>query len=239
MKKHILSIILALALILPVTGGLFVTDARAAATDLSTAEAYPSLNYRYVMPVYITKQPEAVKTAAGKTVEFVVCANGGTMLSYQWQFSKDGGKTWKDSALTCVSTALKSTLQFTATKAKNGYRYRCVVRNSEGAVTTSESARLTVRWKPVITTQPAARSVTAGKTAGFTVEANGGGLKYQWQVSKDGGSTWKNVISSNSTAKTKTLSLKTSKKMSGYRFRCIVRNIAGKTTTRVVRLTVK
>jgi len=239
MKKHILSIVLALALILPVTGGLSAADVRAAGTDLSTAEEYPAVNYNYVMPVYFTKQPEPATVAAGSIAEFTVCANGGTGLSFQWQVSKDGGKTWKNSPFDSVSSALKSTMQLTATRNKNGYLFRCVVRNSNGGVKTSETAKLRVRWKPVISVQPQAGSVKAGKTAEFTVAANGGGLKYQWQVSTDGGSTWRNVRSTNESARTNTLRLKTAKKMNGYRFRCVVKNIAGRTITSAARLTVK
>ena len=192
-----------------------------------------SLNYatiHYSVPD-ITVQPDDKTMIAGKTARFSVEAVGGN-LSYQWQVSKDGGKTWTNSVL---STARNRTLEVYAHQSFNGYRYRCKVKNTNG-IRTSQSAKLTVRWKPVITTQPTAKTVAAGKYTGFSVKAEGGGLRYQWQVSKDGGKTWSNSVYSSATKST--IYFKSYKMFSGYLYRCVVKNIAGSTTTKVVRLTV-
>ena len=69
--------------------------------------------------------------------------------------------------------------------------------------------------------------INKGKTAKFTVEADGAGLKYQWQASTDGGVTWKNSgLTGN---KTKTLSVAATEARHGYRFRCVITDVSGKT----------
>ena len=87
----------------------------------------------------ITTQPKSVTAASGTTAKFTVVATGAS--SYLWQWSKDGGSTWKDctSATTGYNTA---TLQVNTT-GRNGYKYRCKVSNSNGT-TTSTVATLTV-----------------------------------------------------------------------------------------------
>ena len=46
---------------------------------------------------------------------------------------------------------------------------------------------------PAIKTQPKGVTVNNGKAAKFSVKATGKNLKYQWEVSVDGGETWENV----------------------------------------------
>ena len=79
----------------------------------------------------ITTQPQNVTAYVGKTAYFKVVANAAT--GYQWQWSKDGGATWKDS--TSATTGYnKSTLEVSATADRNGYKYRCKVYNVTDAV---------------------------------------------------------------------------------------------------------
>ncbi len=82
---------------------------------------------------------------------------------------------------------------------------------------------------PVITTQPKAIVyVKTGETASFTVKATGTGLTYHWQVSADGGSTWKS--SSADTANSTTFKVKTAAAFSGRRYRCVVKSSNGTKT---------
>ena len=181
----------------------------------------------------ITTQPSSVTAAAGKTVKFTVKASGGA-LSYQWQYSKDNGATWSNSTMTGYKTA---TLSVEVTSARNGYRYRCVVKNAAGSAT-SGSAKLTVSGvKPAILVQPKSVSSVEGKTVKFTVTAAGTGLSYQWQYSKDNGASWSN--STMTGAKTATLSVEVSLARNGYRYRCVVKNSVGSTTSSSAKLTVK
>ena len=77
----------------------------------------------------ITNEPvSSVEAAAGDTVSIKVTASGDS-LTYQWQYSKDGGETWT----TCTSTASKkATFTFKMYKNFAGRIYRCVVTNAAG-----------------------------------------------------------------------------------------------------------
>ena len=184
--------------------------------------------------VKITSHPSDVQTTAGANVTFKVVASG-TGLKYQWQTSKDGGNTWVNSSLSGYN---KDTLTVQATNERNGYYFRCVVRDQYGSTATSFGAKLTITSSSLkITSQPADASANIGDTVKFTVGASGTGLKYQWQTSKDGGSTWSN--SSLTGYNTATLSLQATAERNGYKFRCIVSDKTGaKVTSNAATLTV-
>lgn len=91
-------------------------------------------------PPNITTQPLAVSVRAGTTASFAVTAAGTTPLSYQWQLSTDGGATWADAS--GPATASNYTTSVT-TSAFSGYRYRVVISNVAGSIT-SDAATLTV-----------------------------------------------------------------------------------------------
>ncbi len=86
----------------------------------------------------ILTQPKAVTVKSGKTVKFTVAA-AGVGLKYQWQYSKNGGKTW-----TKLSGKTSATLSLKAAKKNNGWLYRCVVKNDIGSVN-SKGVKLTVK----------------------------------------------------------------------------------------------
>ncbi|MBR6835711.1 MAG: hypothetical protein IKM72_06880, partial [Oscillospiraceae bacterium] len=72
-----------------------------------------------------------------------------------------------------------------------------------------------------INTQPVDFTGPVGDTATFTVEAQGDGLKYQWQYSKDG-INWKN--SNSAGYNTPSMSVKITEARNGQQYRCIVTN---------------
>ncbi len=76
----------------------------------------------------ITAQPVDYSGTVGDAVSFTVEATG-SGLTYQWQFSSDAGKTWKDSGLPGNDTP---TLSTTFTEARMIYRFRCVVTDAGG-----------------------------------------------------------------------------------------------------------
>lgn len=88
----------------------------------------------------ITSQPADVKIGAGKKATFHIEATG-TNLTYKWQYSTNGGKSWISST---ASTAKTDTLVTTVQKSYSGRLYRCVVTDSYGQATKSETALLTV-----------------------------------------------------------------------------------------------
>ena len=197
-------------------------------TDSAGNVVYTSSVRAYVLGV--KTQPKTQKVKAGATIKFTVKATG-TGLKYQWQSSSDG-KTWKN----CSSTsAKKATFSFTAKTSHDGNYYRCKVTDAKGNVVYTSSVRAYVLG---IEEQPVKKTVTKGKTAKFSVEATGHSLKYQWQVSTDGGKTFKNC--SSSSAKKATFSFTTKTSHNGNYYRCKITDSAGNVIyTSKVKLTVK
>ncbi len=197
-------------------------------TDSAGSVVYTDAVRLYVLG--ITTQPKTAKVKAGATAKFTVKATGDG-LKYQWQ-SSTNGRTWKN----CSSaSAKKATFSFTSKTSHNGNYYRCKVTDSAGNVVYTDTVRLYVLG---ITQQPTAKTVTKGKTAKFTIEATGTGLVYQWQVSTDGGKTWKNCSSTSAKKATFTFTAKTSH--NGNYYRCRVKDSGGNTVySSKVKLTVK
>ena len=201
---------------------------RCKVTDSAGNTVYTDVVRLYVLGV--TTQPKTQKVAVGKTVKFTVKATGASK-TYQWQSSTDG-KTWKN----CTSSkATSATFTFTAKTSHSSNYYRCRIKDSGGNTVYTDVVRLYVLG---ITTQPTAKTVTEGKTAKFTVAATGAGKVYQWQVSTDGGKTWKNCTSSSATKATFTFTGKD--KHNGNYYRCRVKDNGGNTVySNKVKLTVK
>ena len=133
--------------------------------------------------VEITEQPQDQSVSAGEKAVFEVKASGDG-LTYQWQYSKDG-KSWNNSALDGYDTAKQAVEAYTY---RNGQMYRCVITDSKGNQMITEKAVLAIgeTEKIQIITQPVDTTVSVGKDAVFTVQAQGSGLKYQWQYSSNG-----------------------------------------------------
>jgi hypothetical protein len=123
-----------------------------------------------VTPV-ITQQPRNRTVNEGQTATFRVTATGDPPLTYQWL---------KDGVVIDGATQSRYTTPPT-TSADNGTLYSVIVTNPNGSVTSNE-AKLTVLFAPIITDQPDDASVTAGRSATFKVTAIGTvPLTYQWQ----------------------------------------------------------
>ena len=176
----------------------------------------------------VTKHPVEASGCVGDTVKFTVGATG-VGLTYQWQY--DNGSGWKDSGMTGAKTP---TLSVPVTEARNGQKYRCVIKDANGKEVKSNAAALKVITK--ITKQPVSKSGAIGTTVKFQFTATGAGLKYQWQY--DNGSGWKD--SGMEGAKTTTLSVPVTAARNGQKYRCVIKDANGKTTnTATVTLTVK
>ncbi|RHV47969.1 hypothetical protein DXB46_11575 [Lachnospiraceae bacterium OM04-12BH] len=97
----------------------------------------PSQTPEIKAPV-ITSQPQDIAVKAGETATFTVVATG-TGLTYQWE--RDTGNGFKEWGGIYSKSASFTT--GVLSKGCNGYKYRCIVSNSAGPVT-SDSATLTV-----------------------------------------------------------------------------------------------
>ena len=121
----------------------------------------------------ITTQPVSRTLAAGAVSSLFVTASGQAPLSYQWQ--RNVGGTWTD----IWSYAL---LNVAGTSAWHNSQLRVRVSNNHGSVT-SQVVTVTVTGlvPTVITQQPVSKSVTAGGSVTFNVQATGTGpLQYTW-----------------------------------------------------------
>jgi hypothetical protein len=170
---------------------------------------------------HITVQPVNQTVTAGQSTSFLVSATGGG-VTYQWQ--KNGGAitgATNSSYATPVTTVSDSGSEFTVT-----------VSNNFGSVT-SNPAFLTVNAAmsaPVITIQPTSQTVTAPKSAVFSVSATGTApMSYQWtrnglSISSANGPTYTTPATSTSD--------------SGAAFSVVISNAAGTVTSAAATLSV-
>jgi DNA-binding beta-propeller fold protein YncE len=184
------------------------------------------------VPTVLTP-PADQSVVEGSAATFSVSASGAQPLSYQWAGSPDG------IAFTDIAGATSASYNTGATTlAQSGTRYRVVVSNSLGSVTSS-AALLTITpavVAPAITMQPADQTVTAPATATFNVTATGTTPSYQWQFSTDAGVTFGPVAGgpdAPSLAVTNTTVAE-----SGQRYRVVVSNSVGSVTSSSALLTV-
>jgi uncharacterized protein (TIGR02145 family)/uncharacterized repeat protein (TIGR02543 family) len=173
-----------------------------------------------IIPPSIVTQPSNQAVIEGQPATFSVAANG-TDITYQWQED-----TVSITNATSASFPISS-----ATYADSGSKYRCVVSNTKGSVTSS-FAILSVSKKiiaPAITTQPSDQAVTVGQPVTFSVSATGTNITYQWQRDSV------NISGANSTSYQITSSALAD---NGKSFRCVITNTAGVVTSRSAILTV-
>ena len=171
----------------------------------------------------IAKEPTDFSGDIGENAEFTVEAKG-VGLKYQWQVLKNG--TWTN----CSKNDGAKTATFTQEikDSRNGSVYRCVITDKNDATVTSDEVTLTIEKSLKIVEQPTDYSGSVGQTAKFIVEAQGEGLKYQWQILKKG--TWTNC-SINDGARTNTLSLEIKESRDGSVYHCVITDKNGATAT--------
>ena len=200
------------------SGAVFTVVVSNAAGPVTSTEATLTVTAEAVKPS-ITGQPYAKPVTAGQTATFTVEATGTSPLRYQWK--KNG---------TDIADATTSTYTTPATSlADSGTEYSVEVSNDVGTATSSV-ASLTVTSVPIISTQPVAKTVTAGQTATFSVTAAGTApLRYQW---KKGGTDISGATTSSYTTPATSLA------DSGTAYSVVVSNDVGTATSDAVILTV-
>ncbi len=161
----------------------------------------------------ILEQPECFEGYEGEYATFTVVAQGED-LKYQWQVDKNG---WSNCSVN--DGAKTDTLTLEIKPSRDGYCYRCIITDKYGAKVISEEAMLGMDTSLRIAKEPTDFSGTVGQIASFTVEAKGVGLKYQWQILKNG--TWTNC-SKNDGAKTNTLSQEIKDSRNGSVYHCVI-----------------
>ncbi len=200
-------------------------------SDMSIYDVFEGVTVHFTGSL-IETQPEDYTGPIGSTAKFTVVANG-EGFKYQWQVLKNG--TWTNCSIN--DGAKKATLSLEAKDSRNGSKYHCIVTDKNGKTETSNEVTLTVVTPLAITTQPEDYSGPVGDYAVFNVSAEGEGLKYQWQVLKNG--TWTNC-SKNDGAKTATFTQEIKDSRNGNVYQCVITDKYGDTvTTAEVTLTVK
>ena len=182
-----------------------------------------------VLPKIVT-QPKAVKASIGNTAKFTVTAEG-TDLTYQWYYRKTSADSWSKSTATGSTT---NTCKFTAKEAYSGREYRCKITSSYGSIYT-DTVTLTVVAK--ITSQPKDITVAEGKTAKFTVAAEGTDLTYQWYYRYSSSDSW--IKSTSASGTTASYSFTGKASYSGRQCRCKVTSKYGYIYTTAATLTVQ
>ena len=171
----------------------------------------------------ILTQPENCSGAPGETATFTVVAEG-SGLKYQWQTYKNG--SWTNCSIN--DGAKTATLSLEMKDSRHGSKYQCVITDKYGASLTTKEVTMTVAKPLEIKQHPADVYGKEGEMATFKVVAEGSGLKYQWQVFKNG--AWTNC-SVNDGAKTDTLTLEIKASRDGSRYQCVVTDRTGASVT--------
>ena len=133
----------------------------------------------------ISTQPADVSVYEGETATYSAIATGIPSLSYQW---------YKDGVAVTGATGSSYSIP-NLTLSSNGAKFKVIISNSKGSITSNEAVLGVVGKVPSIKTQPSSQTVSLGQAVSFSVTANGfPALAYQW--SKNG----VNITGANSSA---------------------------------------
>jgi hypothetical protein len=170
----------------------------------------------------ISSHPSPVFACVNDNAVFSVTGTGGPSLTYQWQVNQGG-------SFSNISGATSSSLSLTGiTAAMNNYQYRCILKTTCNATSTSNAALLSVGTSTItISLQPQNKTSCEGSATSFSLNTTGG-VTYQWQV--DQGSGFSNLTDdlmySGATSSTLNLASVTTS-MTGYFYRCVLSSPAG------------
>lgn len=160
--------------------------------------------------IAIIGEPEDCSAKMGGTAHFSVESDNG--VKYQWQFSKDGGKTWYNSSTAGAKT---ETISFKVTSSNYQNLYRCVI-TYKGISTYTQVVAIDLIPSAKIVKHPESVVTKVGEQISFTCSAEND-EKYQWQYSKDGGANWYKSTATGAGNATFTMTVSTSNKNNLYR----------------------
>ena len=112
----------------------------------------------------------------------------------------------------------------------NGYTYKVIISGTCTPAVTSNTVTLAVSAtpNPVISTQPANKSVCVGSNVNFTITASGTSLSYQWQIKV--GAVWNNLVDDAVYSGTPTSSMtitNVTAAMNANNYRCVITATCG------------
>lgn len=169
----------------------------------------------------ITTQPIDTSVSEDANAVFKVAAKG-SALTYQWQYKNASTAYWTDSTMVGSKT---NSITVKGTTARNGYQYRCVVKDANGNKVTSNVAKLTVTEKAKIESHPETQIVMEDSSTTFKVAASGNDLTYQWQYRNVTDNYWYDSTMPGSD--TESISVKAISTRNGYQYRCLVVDSSG------------
>ena len=177
-------------------------------------------------PPVITKQPSNASAPVGQTVTIGVTVEGQS-LSYQWEYCERGKSNWQT-----WEGHTSASFTVAVSESNNGCRYRCRINNPAGRIVSKEVRILAEDLPPVIVEHPHSYDLSMNYSVEMSVSAVGVGLQYQWQYLKAGDKDWRVLTGKTSSS----ITVRASATNDGCKYRCIVSNPAGSTTSNEARI---
>ncbi|MCX6915828.1 MAG: YDG domain-containing protein, partial [Verrucomicrobia bacterium] len=174
--------------------------------------------------VVVTIRAAATVNAGGNQT---ICASGSTVTLNGSYGGGATGATWSGAgSFAPNNTTMNAAYSPTETELAAGSATVTLTSSGQllpcGAATASMT--MTINAPPLITAQPQSMTNCAGSPATFTATATGTGLRYQWQVSTDGGTSFTDISSTATNASYDIAA--TTVAESGYQYHVIIDNAA-------------
>lgn len=185
-------------------------------------------------PTFTKDLSDTVGVVVGKTMKLTVVAEDAE--HYQWYYQEPGTTEWINATGTGCQTA---TYSAKIASTHEGYKFKCKATNALGSTFSREATITLVGAKPKIKTQTkiSPSKVIYGDDVTITVSAEGKALSYQWYYKKPGGKFKKCTDTGATTDKLELSSVPYT--LSGYSYRCIIKNAKGSVTSKTVKLKVR
>jgi hypothetical protein len=136
--------------------------------------------------VFITTQPKAVTLCNGLDTNLSVTLTTGRVGGYQWQVSNDG-INFSD-----LQGETSQTLSFQNIQSnQNNKSFRVVIKACNSLI--SQSALIKTLSSPQLTNSPQNVQVCENSNHVFSASASGDGITYRWQISTDGGTSFRDT----------------------------------------------
>ena len=142
----------------------------------------------------ITRQPVNTAAKENSNAVFTIKATGSNLI-YQWQLAYAGSDNWQNVPASFAG-GKTDTLTVTATKGRNGYKFRCIVKDDKNNSVTSSAATLTVEAanQPLKILSLTASKTTADSGDRITITANvaggAGGYTYKFIINDTTNDSW-------------------------------------------------
>ena len=192
-----------------------------------SAECTFSVESQYQAPSF-TAQPKSITVKAGESYSVSAEASCEGLEECKWEAKYGADAEWETVSQTDAIHNVEAAAP-TDIASETVYSYRCTVSNEAGSAT-SEVATVTIQAfaAPEITTQPTDQAIGLGQSATISIAASSEGTaRYIWQIFD----TVKNEWVEYSAGSSPSLTVGPYENEGDYRFRCIVTNESGNTST--------